>query len=209
LLAILWRWSPVRETLTLENLLTIADYLRESPMSTPIVLVLYLLGSCLMFPVTLMILVTALSFGPYLGFALAFTGSLLGGLASYLVGRWLGRDVVRKLAGQKINRLSRRLARRGWLAVAVIRIIPIAPFTIINLVAGSTHISTRSFLIGTAVGMGPGILAIMIFEGALEHAIRTPDWLSMTVSIIALVCAALILYFCKRWLLSRDENNDE
>ena len=125
------------------------------------------------------------------------------------MGRWLGRDVVRKLAGEKINRLSRKLARRGWLAVAVIRVIPIAPFTIVNLVAGSTHISTRSFLIGTAVGMGPGILAIMLFEGAVEHAIRTPDWLGMSLSIVALVCAAMVLYFCKRWLLSRDESNDQ
>jgi phospholipase D1/2 len=208
LLAILWRWSPLRESLALDNLLAFAAYLRESPMTTPLVLAIYLLGSCLMFPVTLMILATALSFGPYMGFVLAFTGSLLGGLASYLMGRWLGRDVVRKLAGEKINRLSRKLARRGWLAVAVVRVIPIAPFTIVNLVAGSTHISTRSFLIGTAVGMGPGILAIMLFEGALEHAIRTPDWVGMSVSILALVSAAVVLYFCKHWLLSRDENND-
>jgi phospholipase D1/2 len=209
LLAILWRWSPLGESLTLDNLLAIATYLRESPMTIPFVLAVYLLGSCLMFPVTLLILATALSFGPYMGFALAFSGSLIGGLASYLMGRWLGRDVVRKLAGEKINRLSRKLARRGWLAVAVIRVIPIAPFTIVNLVAGSTHISTRSFLIGTAVGMGPGILAIMLFEGAVEHAIRTPDWLGMSLSIVALVCAAMVLYFCKRWLLSRDESNDQ
>lgn len=209
LLASLWRWSPLRQWLTMDNLLAITDYIRESPMTTPIVLALYVLGSCLMFPVTLMILVTALSFGPYMGFALAFTGSLLGGLASYLMGRWLGRDVVRKLAGEKINRLSRKLARRGWLAVALVRVVPIAPYTIVNMVAGSTHISTRSFLIGTAIGMGPGILAIMLFEGGLEHAIREPGWLSMVVSIIALIFALLVLVFCKRWLLARDENYDQ
>ncbi len=207
LLAILWRWSPLGQWLTMDKLLVMADYIRESPMAIPIVLVIYIAGSCLMFPITLMILATAVSFGPYLGFTLAFTGSILGGLASYLMGRWLGRDVVRKMAGEKVNRLSRKLARRGWLAVAVVRIIPIAPYTIVNMVAGSTHISTRSFLIGTAVGMGPGIMAIMLFEGGLEHMIREPGWLSVILSIIALSCATLILILCKRWLLGKDDES--
>ena len=207
-LAITWRLTPLGEWLNLDELLATADAIRESAMTVPIVLFIYVVGSCLMFPVTLMILATALSFGPFMGFALAFGGSLLGGLASYLLGRWLGRDVVRKFAGDKLNQLSRKLARRGWLAVAVIRIIPIAPFTIVNMVAGSTHISTRSFLVGTAVGMGPGILAIMLFEGGLEHAIREPSWLSVATSITALGCAALILVFGRRWLLHRDKNHD-
>jgi uncharacterized membrane protein YdjX (TVP38/TMEM64 family) len=209
LLAILWRWSPLSQWLTMDNLLAFADTIRESPMTTPIVLAIYIIGSCLMFPVTLIILATALSFGPYTGFALAFSGSLLGGLASYLLGRWLGRDVVRRLAGEKVNRLSRKLARRGWLAVALVRMVPIAPYTIVNMVAGSSHISTRSFLIGTAIGMGPGILAIMLFEGGLEHAIREPGWSSVVVSLIALSCALLILFFFKRWLMRKDADHEK
>ena len=191
LLAIIWRLSPLKQWLTMDNLLAAADYIRKTPMTTPMVLAIYVIGSCLMFPITLMILATALSFGPYVGFTLAFTGSILGGLTSYYLGRWLGRDVVRKLAGEKINRLSRKLARRGWLAVAVVRIIPIAPYTIVNMVAGSTHISTRSFLIGTAIGMGPGILAIMLFEGGLEQVVRDPGLLSVVVSIFSLTGASL------------------
>jgi len=203
LLAMLWRWSPLKQWLTLDALLAAADALRESSLTVPLVLTIYLLGSCLMFPITLMILATALSFGPYLGFALAFFGSLLGGLASYLLGRWLGRDVVRKLAGDKVNRLSRKLARRGWLTIALIRIVPIAPFTLINMVAGSTHISTRSFLLGTAIGMGPGILAIMVFEGGLEQALREPSWETLTLAVGALLGGGLILFLGKRWLTTR------
>ena len=69
-----------------------------------------------MVPVNLLILATALSFSTYTGFAVALSGSLLGGLASFLLGHWLGQDMIRKLAGKKLNRLSRRLARRGWIA---------------------------------------------------------------------------------------------
>ena len=175
----------------------------------PIVLAVYLVGSCLMFPVNLLILATALSFGSLKGFSLALTGSLLGGLASYLLGRWLGRDVVQKLAGKKLNRLSRKLARRGWLTVALVRIVPIAPYTIVNMVAGASHISARSFLIGTAVGMCPGILAIMIFEEGLERVLRNPDWQTMGIAAIALCFALLVIIIGKKLLTGYEERKGE
>ncbi len=209
LLAMLWRWSPLKDWLNLDTLLTAASALRESSFTIPLVLMIYLIGSCLMFPITLLILATALSFGPYLGFALAFFGSLLGGLASFLLGRWLGRDVVRKLAGDKVNRLTRKLARRGWLTIALVRVVPIAPFTLINLVAGSIHISIRSFLLGTAIGMGPGILAIMLFEGGVERAVRDPSWESLIIAVGALLGGGLILFLGKRWLTKRHKKESD
>ncbi|MBN1850911.1 MAG: hypothetical protein JW932_20270, partial [Deltaproteobacteria bacterium] len=81
ILAILWRWTALKDVASMENLLAAAGYVRESPLTIPIVLILFVVGSCIMFPVTLMILLTALSFGPVMGFVLAFSGSLLGGLA--------------------------------------------------------------------------------------------------------------------------------
>jgi len=207
LLGALWRWSPLNQWLDVASLLAAADYVRESPMTVPIVLGVYLLGSCLMFPINLLILATALSFGSISGFFLALSGSLLGGLASYLLGRWLGRDAVQKLAGKKINQLSRKLARRGWLTIALIRIVPIAPFTIVNMVAGASHISARSFIIGTAVGMCPGILAIMIFEEGLERALRNPDWQTLRLAVLALL-GGLMVFLAGRQLLLKKSKID-
>ena len=200
----LWRWTPFRELLSIDRLLAAADYLRDSVLAIPIVLAIYLVGSCLMIPVNLLILATAFSFGSVKGFVLALTGSLVGGLAGYLLGRWLGREAVSRFAGEKLNRLSRKLARRGWLAMALIRVVPIAPYTIVNMVAGATHISTRSFLIGTAIGMCPGILAIMIFEEGLERLLRNQDWGNLGLAVIALLCAVAVLLIGRRWIAGRD-----
>jgi len=205
LMAALWRWSPFNRWLNVETLLAAADYVRGNSFAVPIVFAVYLVGSCLMFPVNLLILATALSFGSLKGFSLALTGSVLGGLASYLLGRWLGRDAVQKLAGKRLNRLSRKLARRGWLAIALFRLVPIAPFTIVNMVAGASHISARSFLIGTAVGMCPGILAIMIFEEGLERVLRNPDWQTLGIAVIALCCALLVMVISKKLLTKHEE----
>ena len=209
LLGALWRWSPLNEWLNVENLLVVADYVRESSLTVPIVLGIYLLCSCLMFPINLLILATALSFGSVSGFFLALGGSLLGGLASYLLGRLLGRDAVQKLSGKKINRLSRKLARRGWLTVALIRVVPIAPFTIVNMFAGASHISMRSFLVGTAIGMCPGILAILIFGEGLERALMDPQWQTLSLAILALGIGVLVVFLAKKLLLKKSEHEHD
>jgi len=205
-MALLWRWSPLNEWLDIEHLLAAADYVRQSHLAALLVLAIFVLGSCLMFPVTLLILATALTYGPVLGFVLALAGSLLGGIASYGLGHLLGRDVVRRLAGRNLNRLSRKLARRGWLAIAIVRVLPIAPYTIVNMVAGSTHISARDFLIGTAIGMGPGIMAIMIFEGGFEKVVRDPGWGGVIILFMTLLAAGSILIFGKTWLTKKDDD---
>jgi len=87
----------------------------------------------------------------------------------------LGRGRVRRLAGKRLNSVSRRIARRGVLSTIVLRILPIAPFTVINLVAGVSHLRLRDYALGTVVGMTPGIAAISIFGDSLERAVRDPD----------------------------------
>jgi hypothetical protein len=74
-----------------------------------------------------------LALGPLPGFVYGLIGSLSGAALTYGIGHALGRDAVRRLAGSRLNSLSRRLARRGLLAV---RVIPVAPCTVVNLVAG-------------------------------------------------------------------------
>ena len=135
----------------------------------------YVLASLTAFPITVLIVVTALVFGPLLGLIYAVVGSLLGAAASFGLGQWLGRSTVRRLAGKRINELSRRLGRRGLLAALLVRIFPVAPFTIVILVAGASHMRFRDFVLGTALGMAPGILAITVFADRLAAMVRNPS----------------------------------
>lgn len=208
-LAAAWRWTDLGQWLAPDRLLALGAQIRASPFAALLVLLVFLVGSLAMFPVTLLILATALTFGPTGGFALALGGSLLGGLAGFLAGRWLGRQPLRRLGGRRFNRLSHRLARRGWLTMALLRVVPVAPFTVINLMAGATHLSLRDFLLGTMAGMGPGILAIMVFEGGLEQALRNPGAGSLGLVLAALATAVLLFWGGRRWLLRQEEEGDD
>jgi phospholipase D1/2 len=189
-LAAAWRWTPLSQWVSLETLTTMADYLKGSPFLPVGVLGAYVVGGLIMVPITALIAATALIFPAHLGIVYALGGCLLNSLATYLLGAGVGRRTVRKLAGSKLNRLSKRLSRQGILTVAVVRNLPVAPFTIVNMVAGASHIKLKDFLLGTALGMLPGIITITLFADRVVAAIKNPDWTNIALAAgIALVLA--------------------
>lgn len=174
LLAVAWRATPLKEVINLASLVSLAGQLESMPFTPGIAIACFVLASALLVPVTLLIAVTGIVFGPVEGALYAIAGSVLSAGLTYGVGAWIGRETVRALLGARINRLSRRIAKRGILAVMVVRVLPVAPFIVVNVVAGASHIGLRDFLIGTLLGMTPGILLTVTFAHQLAEAARRP-----------------------------------
>ena len=123
-------------------------------------------------------------------------GAVFGAVLGYALGRSLWRDAVRRMAGRRLNRLSERLARRGALSVAALRVVPVAPFTVVNLAAGASHIRFGDFLLGT----GPGTVALCLLADRAVAAVLDPG----AVSAIALMLLAAVVVagavLLRRWL---------
>lgn len=195
-----WRWTPLGEWVSLDVLRAWGVAVRGSPWAPALVVALFVLGGIVVFPVTVLIFATALTFAPLQAFFYALAGVLASAALTYAGGHFLGRDTVRRLAGAKINRLSQQLAQRGVIAVLLVRFLPIAPFSIVNLVAGASHIHFRDYFLGTMLGMGPGILAITIFENRLRIALTEPEPANIVfLGIVLLAIGGGILYL-RRWL---------
>jgi phospholipase D1/2 len=194
-LAAAWRWTDLGDLLAPGRLRGLGETLRELPASPLFVLGAFVLGTLLVVPVTAMIAAVMLVFGPWLGIAYAFGGSLLGAAVTYGLGRLAGRNAVRRIAGARLDRLSQALGRRGILAIVTVRILPVAPFTVINLVAGTTHIRLRDFLLGTVLGLAPGIIAAALFIDRILAALRDPGAGSFAILgiVVALVVVAMML----------------
>ncbi|MEJ2165293.1 MAG: VTT domain-containing protein [Desulfobacterales bacterium] len=199
-LAAAWRWTPLSQWVSLETLAGAADYFKGSPLLPFGVLGGFVVAGLLMVPITVLIGATAIIFPPHLGVVYAFAGSLLSSLATYLIGAGFGRKLVRKLAGSRLNHLSKRLARQGILTIAVVRNLPLAPFTIVNMVAGASHIKLKDFLVGTALGMLPGILAITVFADRVAAAVRNPEWINIAVAGGIAIVLALGLWLTQKRL---------
>jgi uncharacterized membrane protein YdjX (TVP38/TMEM64 family) len=194
-LAATWRWTPLQEWLTVEQQLSQwAERVRGETLAPLAVVGTFLLGTLMMIPITLLIVVTALTFDTLPSFLYAVSGSLAGALVTFAIGRALGRDLVRRLSGSWVNRVSKRLSRSGMAAVVAARVLPLAPFTIVNLIAGASHIRWRDYALGSFLGLLPGVAAITLFESRLENALRNPGVGSVagTLLVLAVVVAGFI-----------------
>jgi len=85
------------------------------------------------------------------------------------------------------------------MGVATMRLLPVAPFTIVNLVSGAFQVRFRDYIIGSLLGMAPGIVVINLFAQQFESAVRNPGLGSYTL-LIALVVLVLL------GMLGFDEN---
>jgi uncharacterized membrane protein YdjX (TVP38/TMEM64 family) len=179
-----WKWTPLADQIDINKITAWVFSIRDNPARVLIILGAYLGGSLLLVPITVLILSTALVFGPLLGCAYSFAGCLLGAAVTYAVGYFLGRDFIQQVIGSKWQHVEQRIGEAGIIAVATMRLLPVAPFTIVNIISGAFQIPLRDYLIGTLLGMAPGIVVINLFAHQVESAVRNPGLGSYTLLIV-------------------------
>jgi uncharacterized membrane protein YdjX (TVP38/TMEM64 family) len=168
-----------------------------------LVLLAYTPASIVLFPRPLITLFAVAAFGAWHGFAYAFGGIMIAGLATYALGLRLDRQAVRRIARGRLNRLSQVMRRRGVIAMTAVRLVPVAPYAVVNVVAGAIRIQPLHFIIGTAIGILPGTLFATVFGDQLVTGFRDPrslnPWLIAALLGIAGVLAAAT-WFMRRWM---------
>lgn len=181
------------------ELFDLAERYGSSPIGGAIVLGTFVLASLVLVPITLLITLTAATMGPVAGFLYALTGSVAAAGVTFLLGRVLGRERVRRLAGRRVNAVMRRVAGHGVLAVALLRLVPVAPFSVVNVVAGVSEIRLRDFLAGSAIGLLPGIALATLLGDRLGAWLREPDALGLTLLLATLGAVILAGIALRRW----------
>jgi phosphatidylserine/phosphatidylglycerophosphate/cardiolipin synthase-like enzyme/uncharacterized membrane protein YdjX (TVP38/TMEM64 family) len=203
-LAAAWRWTPLGDFLTLDGLESVGEWLRDRPLTPLFVIAAYVVAGFAIVPVTLLFAATVAVFGPWLGMAYGLVGAELSALACFGAGHALGRGAVRRFAGSRVNRISRRLSERGVLTIITLRIIPVAPFSVVNFIAGISDIRFRDFAIGNLLGMLPGIVGIALVTDRALALVRDPSPTTIVVAALVLVVAAGALAITRRWLKRRN-----
>jgi phosphatidylserine/phosphatidylglycerophosphate/cardiolipin synthase-like enzyme/uncharacterized membrane protein YdjX (TVP38/TMEM64 family) len=183
----------------------IRDFLSASagkPWAIALALGAFLLGGLVAFPVNILILATAAAFGPWLGLACSAVGAGLSALVMYGAGARLGRDALDRRLGSRWSRALGKIRHRGMLAVVALRVLPVAPFTLVNLAAGACGIRLGDFLLGTLLGMAPGMAALSFLGDRIVATLRNPT--AAEIGLLALAALAwLALMFGAQALLAR------
>jgi len=187
---IAWRYTPLHEWLAPGKLIDIGASMRDEELAPLFAILAFVVAGLVLFPVSVLVGATAIVFGPILGSLYALIGATMSGAMTFAIGRHLSKDAVRALAGRRLNDLSRRLGERGLLAIVFARVVPVGPFSVVNIVAGASHIRWRDFLLGTVIGLVPGVTVASIFVDRVAAAIQEPG--AGTFALLAAVGAALV-----------------
>jgi uncharacterized membrane protein YdjX (TVP38/TMEM64 family) len=145
-------------------------------------------------------------FGPWLGAAYAVTGATMGATVVFLAAR-AGLAGIAARAGPWISRFEVGFQANALNYLLVLRLIPILPFCLVNLVAGAVGLRLGVFLLGTVIGMIPATLIFTSLGntlGTLAEEGRPPDLAILSqprvfLPILGLAALALLPVAYKSW----------
>lgn len=194
-LAALWFWFPVPNLTNPDELKNLVAPVIGSPWLPLYVLGAFLVAGALFLSVWLVVLQTSLLFAPLAAFPLALVGALLSATFFFALGRLLGDEVVTRFAPAKVQAAVRGARLESIIAV---RLLPVFPFTAVNLCCGAFGVRPAVFVGGTVIGMAPGILGVSLLGESLLSAIQNP-----TPSTVGLVVVGASLFVATALLLRR------
>ncbi len=117
-------------------------------------------------------------FGTLMGGLYVVIGATLGALLIFLIARYALADFFRAKAGNAVKRMEAGFNDNALSYMFVLRLIPLFPFWLVNLVPAFLGVSVRTYIIGTFFGIMPGSLVYASVGnglGAVFEAGGTPD----------------------------------
>ncbi|UTA78772.1 TVP38/TMEM64 family protein [Halomonas sp. XH26] len=211
MLGIMWRWLQQQGLLTETHLTELASTIsqwKQAPWMFVAVIAVYTGSLLIMFPLSLLVVLTGLLFGPLWGLAYATLGTLSSSVASYWVGHWMGRDALMRYGGRHLRGLSGYLSRRGIRTMTVINLLPLAPFTLTNMLAGAFHLNFRDYMIGSTLGIVPGLAAVILLGSQLGALFTAASHQELAWAVIGLGAGVGLLWSLKRVATSRSSKNN-
>ena len=155
-----------------ENINDLKLYLASFGIWTPVVFIaLFTVATVLFVPGLPITVLSGILFGAFRGTIYVVIGSSIGVSASFLIGRYLGRDFVKRMT-EKNNRLSELdsyIKEKGDTILIISRLVPIFPFNLQNYAYGVTDISFRTYFWYSLIFMLPGTFIYTSF-GALAYS---------------------------------------
>jgi len=171
-------YSQFGDSLTFQNLATKETQLRAWQQDHPLLvygaaLLIYVAVTGLSFPgATVLTLTCGWFFGFWRGLLLVSCASTTGATVAFLASRFLLRDAVQRRFGERLVTFNQSLEREGAFYLFMLRLIPVVPFFVINVVMGLTPVRTRTYWWVSQLGMLPGT-AVYVYVGSTVPKLTT------------------------------------
>lgn len=195
------RFTPLRDQLTREALASTLAGLRDAWWSPLALGGLYLLLAPLGLPMSPLVFAGGAVFGFARGALYNFLGLYCGAVASFMLARGLGHELIAHYLGERLKRVERMVARQGFWTLVRVRLVP-APFALINYGMAFAGVRLPSFLASTALGLIPTTLLYTWIAATFTNAAagdRREVARNALLAIAALAAASLLPNLVTRW----------
>lgn len=163
-------------------------------LSALVLMVAYALSVALMFPIaTVFSLAAGFMFGAFWGLLIAVLGATLGAVASFYVARFVVGESLQKKYATELKRFNTELEANGYSYLFALRLLPIFPFFLINLLCGLTRIDIKTFFITTAIGIIPGGFAYTYAGSQLSNINAIGDIFTKEMGLALILLGSLSL----------------
>lgn len=207
LLSAAWRFTPLQLYADPEFLRQVSSELRGKWWTLPILMITYILAHSILFPNTVLNTAIILTFGGLTGWTYAMSGSLVSAAVFFCLGYHFGEEKLQSIQSERFKKIRRLLLKGGLGAVIAVRLVPIAPYPVVNLSAGAIQIKFWHFIVGTFIAHLPGTLTMTFFGEQLQDVIREPGVKNVATLVAIVFFGAIIIWLFKKYALKQLNNN--
>jgi len=141
------------------------------PWAGAVFMLAYAAGAVAFLPGLVFTITGGALFGPVLGTLFSLVGATTGATLAFLAARHGAGDWVAQRTGKRLDRLQAGIDREGWRFVALVRLVPIVPFNLLNYALGFTRLRLGTYVLTSFIAMAPGALAYVWVGHAGRQAI--------------------------------------
>jgi len=199
LIIIAYYYNSSFESLIVQNIVLLEVYYSTNPnLFTIIYFFTYILFTSLSLPVALFLgLLSGFIFELHVAIIIVSFASILGATSAMLVSRYFIRDYIQKKFVKQSMVVNKELSRYGSYYLFALRMSPIFPFFVINVVFGLTNIKIFSFYLISQLGMLPATYVIISIGSELNKTMIHGASLGIELIIYLTILGVLPLIFKK------------
>lgn len=192
-------FSPLRQHLTREEVRAAVERVRGVWYGPLLLIASYAIGCVFALPASLFVIAAGFIWGWKLGGSYAMVGGILGAMASYFVGGFIGEGLLAKF-GRVGALVKKQVDHAGFKSLLVMRFVPGLPFAAVNYGAGVAGVRLTDFMLATVIGLAPSNYLFAYSSDALFNGTMTEmDALKR----LAIVCALMLLLLAVPSLVRR------
>lgn len=186
----------VFDVFSFDNMNELKTYINSFGIMSPIVFIALFVAATVFFlpglPITVL---SGILFGAFWGAAYVIVGSTIGVSLAFLIGRYLGRDFVKRMTdkNKKMAKLDSYIKEQGDTILIISRLVPIFPFNLQNYAYGITDIKFSTYFWYSLIFMIPGTFIYTSFGALAYSSVPTKDLLFYSSLLLVAICALIIL----------------